>query len=80
MRGQKTQRPKATRRAGSKVKIVMTEQIIPIAPTGPNPLFPERSLSNKTINAVVVVAPDATMGSTTPFKAAFIALNGVSKW
>ena len=59
---------------------MITEQIIPIAPTGPKPLFPDRSLSSKTINAVAVVAPDATIGSTTPLRAAFIALNGVSKW
>ena len=77
---QKTQRPKATSRAGSKVKIVITEQIIPIAPTGPNPLFPDRSLSSRTIKAVVVVAPDATIGSTTPRRAAFIASKGKSKW
>ena len=76
MRGQKTQRPKATKSAGNSVRITTIAAAMPIAPTGPNPLFPERSLSNKTSNAEITVAPDATIGSKTPFKAAFIACAG----
>ena len=76
MRGQKTHRPKATSNAGSKVRITTIAAAIPIAPTGPKPLFPERSLSNKTSNAEITVAPDATIGSKTPLSADFIACAG----
>ena len=35
--GQNIQRPKITSNAGSRVRIVIIEQMIPIAPTGPSP-------------------------------------------
>ena len=76
MRGQKTHRPKATNNAGNKVRITITAAAIPIAPTGPNPRLPDRSLSSKTRSAAITVAPDATIGSKTPFKAAFMAWAG----
>ena len=76
IRGQKIQRPKATNSAGNKVRIVITAAAMPIAPTGPKPRLPERSLSNRTKSAEVTVAPDATIGSKTPLSAAFIACAG----
>ena len=51
---------------------------MPMAPTGPKPRLPERSLSNKTSSAAITVAPEATIGSKTPFKAAFMACAGWS--
>ena len=76
IRGQKIQRPKATNNAGNKVRIVTTAAATPIAPTGPRPRFPDKSLSSKTSSAEITVAPDATIGSKTPFRAAFIACAG----
>ena len=57
----------------------MTAAATPIAPTGPSPRFPDRSLSSKTNSAEITVAPDATIGSKTPLSAAFIACAGCSK-
>ena len=66
IRGQKIQRPKVTSNAGSKVRIVTIAAAIPIAPTGPNPRFPDRSLRSKTKSAAITVAPEARIGSNTP--------------
>ena len=46
-----------------------------MAPTGPRDLFASSSESNKTKSPAETVAPDATIGSTTPFQAFLIALN-----
>ena len=71
--GQKIQRPKTTRRAGKNVRTVIIADAIPIAPTGPKPLFPDNWLSRSTNRPAITVDPEARIGSTTPRNAIFIA-------
>ena len=66
IRGQKIQRPNKTKNAGNKVTIVITATTTPIAPIGPSPRLPDRSLSNRTKRPNATVAPDATIGSKVP--------------
>ena len=80
IRGQKTQRPKRTSTAGRRVIIVMTAQAIPTAPTGPSPRLLERLARRSKRSEIATVEPDATIGSTTPRQAFFIASKRDSSW
>ena len=61
------------KRAGKNVSITSRAATMPAAPTGPRDLFEFNSLSSKHINPMTTVAPLATIGSTTPLRAARIA-------
>ncbi|CAB5052870.1 unannotated protein [freshwater metagenome] len=65
-RGQKIQRPKINRRAGSKVRIVIIEHTIPIAPIGPRPAVFVSWLKSKIRSEIATVDPEARIGSHTP--------------
>ncbi len=54
---------------------MITAAIIPIAPIGPRDLLALSSDKSKTRSPAEVVAPEATIGSTTPRNALRIALN-----
>ena len=71
--GQNIQRPKTTNSAGSNVKTVIIDAATPIAPTGPSPRLPDRSLNRRTNNPAITVEPDAKIGSITPLRETFIA-------
>ncbi len=71
--GQNIQRPKTTNSAGRKVKTVIIDTATPIAPTGPKPRLPDKSLSSKTNRPAITVEPDAKIGSNTPLNETFIA-------
>ena len=71
--GQNIHRPKTTKRAGKKVNTVNIDAATPIAPTGPNPRFPDKSLNNKTSKPAITVEPDANIGSNTPRNETLIA-------
>jgi hypothetical protein len=53
IRGQKIQRPKGYEQCRKQGKIVTIAAAIPIAPTGPDPRFPDRSLRSKTKSAAI---------------------------
>ena len=72
--GQKIQRPKITKRAGNNVRIVTIAQTIPIAPTGPSPRLFVSCDNKSTRRPRATVDPEATIGSTTPRQAIFIAV------
>ena len=61
------------KRAGKNVSITSRAATMPAAPTGPRDLFEFNSLSSRHINPMITVAPLATIGSTTPLRAARIA-------
>ena len=59
--------------AGKNVRTVSIAIATPIAPTGPNPRLPDRSLNRRTNNPAITVEPDAKIGSITPLSETFIA-------
>ena len=69
-RGQNAARPKAMRRAGSRVSADSIANAIPIAATGPSALFDFRSLSSRQRSPAITVPPEARIGSNEPFHAA----------
>ena len=73
--GQNIHRPKTNSSAGRKVNTVIIDTATPMAPTGPSPRLPDRSLSNKTKRPAITVEPEANIGSTTPLNETFIASN-----
>ena len=73
--GQKIHLPKIINKAGSKVNIVSTATVTPIAPTGPSDLLASSSERSRTSRPTETVAPDATIGSNTPRIAFLIAVN-----
>ena len=62
-----------TSRAGRNVSITTRAPTMPAAPTGPSDLFELSSLSIRHSSPMMTVAALATIGSTTPRHAAFIA-------
>ena len=59
---------------------MITAHAIPTAPTGPSPRLFERLARSKSNSEIATVDPEATIGSTTPRQAFFMASNRDGTW
>ena len=73
--GQNAFLPNIAKKAGKKVSADSTANTIPLAATGPRPLFELRSENIRQSNPKITVKPDANMGSKDLFQANAIASN-----